>query len=81
MEDESIRQLPTTLEEWCCKVDIPLSAPIFGTLCVAWDAACRAEREACAKVCEDLQRGYAQDEVSGTDCAEAIRSRTPQRQP
>ena len=40
----------------------------------AWDAAVKAEREECAKVCEDFGKTL---EVDVGDCfAEAIRSRT-----
>jgi hypothetical protein len=39
---------------------------------IAWNAAVRAEREACAKVCDELH--YAAD-AYGAQCAEAIRAR------
>ena len=40
----------------------------------AWDAAVLAEREACAKVCEDLDAWNMDD--PGSTAAEAIRART-----
>jgi hypothetical protein len=39
---------------------------------MAWNAAVRAEREACAKVCDELH--YAAD-AYGAQCAAAIRAR------
>ncbi len=39
------------------------------------DAAIKAENEACAKVCEELEPKFLGDDVLATECADAIRAR------
>jgi hypothetical protein len=43
--------------------------------CVAVREAVVAEREACAKVCEDIDKEYDGEDVLATWCAAAIRKR------
>jgi hypothetical protein len=43
-----------------------------------WQAAVKAEREKCAKVCEDIDKEYEGEDVLATWCAAAIRARGPQ---
>ena len=42
----------------------------------AWQAATLAEREACAKVCEEVGSEYDDQEVYASWCAKAIRARS-----
>jgi hypothetical protein len=45
---------------------------------IAWNAAVRAEREACAKVCESFKQGNSEtyiDDDWADMCADAIRAR------
>jgi hypothetical protein len=46
--------------------------------CVAVREAVAAEREACAKVCEDIDKDYEGEDVLATWCANAIRARGQQ---
>jgi hypothetical protein len=42
----------------------------------AWKAATKVEREACAKVCDDINAEYGGEDVLATWCAKAIRARS-----
>lgn len=42
----------------------------------AWDAATKAEREACAKVCDDIDDDQGGDPIRAGVCADAIRARS-----
>ncbi len=44
--------------------------------CAGWEAAGNEEREACAKLCEDLSNKWYDEGGSASDCATAIRGRT-----
>ena len=67
-----------TFEEWIVK-EIPKSGAEYRMAKAAWDAATKAEREACAKVCDTTWNGDA-DTYEYTEacneCAEAIRMRS-----
>lgn len=83
MEDESIRQpkLPETDVRWIDGTDkwgYPEYSHAYSADAMrAYGLACiLAEREACAKVCEERDDGS--ETTWAQICADAIRSRTPQ---
>ena len=42
---------------------------------IAWNEALKAEREACAKVCDELSAKHTWEGCYANECAEAIRAR------
>jgi hypothetical protein len=55
-------------------------APVFERFFrAAYAAGADAEREACAKVCEDIDTEYEGEDVLATWCAAAIRARGEQK--
>lgn len=41
-----------TFDEWFDSKGIPISSDVIGLMRIAWDAATKIEREACADACE-----------------------------
>jgi hypothetical protein len=69
-----------TFDEWLSRT-IPLDPAQQMVAKCAWEAAIKAEREACAKVCEEIRHPFGwsaetEDWTGATDnCAAAIRAR------
>lgn len=69
-----------TFEEWWMSqpLDIRKMGPSMAAVEAAWNAGIKAEREACAKACEDVDL-HSGDHLKNSDprvtCAAAIRSR------
>jgi hypothetical protein len=55
--------------------EYPCGEEVFMLVNLAWAAGARAEREECAKVCDNIDSEYENEDVLAGWCADAIRAR------
>jgi len=72
----TIDTIGRAFEVWCADRRFPRTQARFETWHAAWQFATLAERERCAKVCDEIQAGlkYSHEKQSAGECADKIRS-------